>query len=642
MRNSRLHLRPLLLAGCGALAVLVSFLDMAEGQVRFGEYTIIDEVVPVNAMWRYLSPDGTAEDPGNADPNFDSTWFTPGYNDSSWTGPATGPFQYAVVDGLANSPTVNFLVEPLPGDRYTNYFRHQFTTTQRYTNLGVDILADDGAVVYLDGQDVLRFNCCRDDQGNDVDDYLSFSRLGGNELTFSPAPFDQGLTFVAGDHLLAVSVHQSDTASTDLGMGLRLVTFETPPPLPPGSIVISAGVDTFVTQSARYGPAASYGLDDEWEWDGDAPGGSDAPNEFDNNAMLKFDIAPEQLAAFGDGTATLRMFAQDNGANGDVYRMTVDWLSGPNGGDNLTWNNIPGGPGLVPGTNTQAALSFKTGDIPEGVFIYYDVAQDIKAWASGQPNYGWGFFPTANNGVEISSFESVNPPALLLIPSASSPALQAGDADQDLDFDQFDLIKVQIAAKYLTAQLATWGEGDWNGAPGGSPGNPPAGDGRFNQFDIIAAQIGAKYLTGKYAALAPGNGVRGDGQTSIVYDPRSGEVAVDAPATTQLTSVNIDSASGIFTGAPAQNLGGSFDNDSDTNIFKATFGSSFGTLSFGNVAQPGLSKAFVTNDLTVVGSLAGGGALGPVDLIYVPEPSSMLLLAGALIALAANGRWRRT
>jgi hypothetical protein len=220
------------------------------------------------------------------------------------------------------------------------------------------------------------------------------------------------------------------------------------------------------------------------------------------------------------------------------------------------------------------------------------------------------------------------------------PQLQAGDADQDLDFDQLDLVRVQVSAKYLTGQAATWGQGDWNGAPGGSQGSPPLGDGLFNQQDIIAAQLADKYLKGKYAALAPGDGVRGDGQTSIVYNPATGEVAVDAPATTQLTSINIDSASGIFTGAPAQNLGGSFDNDSDSNIFKATFGSSFGSLSFGNVAQPGLSKALVTNDLTVVGSLAGGGALGNVDLIYVPEPATILLASCGLAAVVPYV-WRR-
>ena len=97
----------------------------------------------------------------------------------------------------------------------------------------------------------------------------------------------------------------------------------------------------------------------------------------------------------------------------------------------------------------------------------------------------------------------------------------------------------------------------------------------------------------------------------------------------------------MFTGAPAQNLGGSFDNDKDNNIFKATFGSSFGSISFGAVAQTALAESFVLNDWTVVGSVAGGGDLGSVDLIYVPEPSACALLAlGLLCGLWACVRRR--
>ena len=221
--------------------------------------------------------------------------------------------------------------------------------------------------------------------------------------------------------------------------------------------------------------------------------------------------------------------------------------------------------------------------------------------------------------------------------AATGDVLQAGDANMDYKFDQLDLVQVQIAAKYLTGQVATWGEGDWNGAPGGQAGSPPPGNGRFDQLDIIAALNAGKYLAGPYNAIGQG-GHLGDGQTSIVYYAGTGELAVDAPAGVQLTSINIESAAKIFTGDPAANLGGSFDNDTDNNIFKATFGSSFASLSFGNVAQAGLSEDFVAGDLTVVGSLAGGGALGNVDLVYVPELATLVLLALGLLGLWRMGR----
>jgi hypothetical protein len=120
----------------------------------------------------------------------------------------------------------------------------------------------------------------------------------------------------------------------------------------------------------------------------------------------------------------------------------------------------------------------------------------------------------------------------------------------------------------------------------------------------------------------------------MIYNASTGELAIKTPASAELRAINISSASRIFTGEAAQNLGGSFDNDSDANIFKATFGSSFGSIGFGKVAQTGLSEEFVAGDLTVMGTLAGGEGIGDVDLVYVPEPASVrLLFLGLVIRL---------
>lgn len=217
--------------------------------------------------------------------------------------------------------------------------------------------------------------------------------------------------------------------------------------------------------------------------------------------------------------------------------------------------------------------------------------------------------------------------------------LTSGDANTDLQFDQQDLVQVQIAGKYLTGRPATWREGDWNGAPGGSVSAPPEGDGVFDQFDIIAAQVTGNYLTGPYTAVLQSGGPAHNIGTSVGYDARTGEIWVEAPSNAKLTSIGIESAAGIFTGSPATNLGGGFDIDTDQNIFKTTFGTSFGSISFGHVAQTGLSMSFVLDDLNVMGSLAGGGELGAARVIYVPVPRANLLAAlGATILLAIRRR----
>ena len=145
------------------------------------------------------------------------------------------------------------------------------------------------------------------------------------------------------------------------------------------------------------------------------------------------------------------------------------------------------------------------------------------------------------------------------------------------------------------------------------------------------------YLSGSSKAETS-SGRSANGQTEIGYNASTGEVWVHAPTDAELTSINIDSTAHIFNGDRAANLGGSFDNHDESNIFKATFGGSFGSISFGNVAQAGLSEDFVAGDLTAIGSLAGGGDLGNVGLVFVPEPASACLLAIGFVMLGLRCR----
>ena len=200
-----------------------------------------------------------------------------------------------------------------------------------------------------------------------------------------------------------------------------------------------------------------------------------------------------------------------------------------------------------------------------------------------------------------------------------------GDTNLDGAFDENDIVSVLQAGKFATDQLTLWSEGDWNG------------DERFDRADIILALQDGGYGRGERSASTTGgdldahaalgvSGSTGDGQTSLVYDASTGQLSVDAPSGQELTSINVTSSAGRFLGNAPAILDGAFDNFAMDNIFKATFGGSFGSISFGNVLPVGIAESDVADDLSVVGSLAGGGDLGNVDLVYVPEPASMLLL----------------
>ena len=78
---------------------------------------------------------------------------------------------------------------------------------------------------------------------------------------------------------------------------------------------------------------------------------------------------------------------------------------------------------------------------------------------------------------------------------------------------------------------------------------------------------------------------KGEGTNQVVvnYDAKDGNVSVNAAQ--PITSISLESASGVFMGDAAANLGGPFDVDTDVKVFKAVFGSDFSEVDFGTVAR---------------------------------------------------------
>ncbi|MCH8044515.1 MAG: metallophosphoesterase, partial [Planctomycetes bacterium] len=107
--------------------------------------TADETLVAAGAEWNYLD-DGT--DQGTA-------WIEPTFNDGTW---ASGPAELGYGDG-DESTVVSF--GPDTSNKYvTTYFRKTLNVTDAadVLNLTLDLKRDDGAVVYLNGQEVIRSN----------------------------------------------------------------------------------------------------------------------------------------------------------------------------------------------------------------------------------------------------------------------------------------------------------------------------------------------------------------------------------------------------------------------------------------------------------------------------------------------------
>jgi len=163
-------------------------------------------LVSTGSVWKYLD---NGSDQG-------TSWVTSGFDDTAW---AAGRAQLGYGDG-DEATVVSF--GPDENNKYiTTYFRHSFSVTNAaiFTNLSLGLLRDDGAVVYLNGQEVFRSN-----MPGGVILYSTLASSGvadAAENVFYATNIAPSL-LVNGTNTFAIEVHQVSPQSSDVSFDFRL------------------------------------------------------------------------------------------------------------------------------------------------------------------------------------------------------------------------------------------------------------------------------------------------------------------------------------------------------------------------------------------------------------------------------------
>ena len=202
-------------------------------------------LVPPGSVWKYLDTGADLQ----------TAWRTRLFNDNGW---AEGP---AILGyGETNeATTVSF--GPDADDKYvTTYFRRSFVVPNAtvFNRLTLSVLRDDGAVVYLNGEEVFRNN-----MPGGMMDYLTLASTNARgiaERTFYATNVAAAL-LLTGTNVLAVELHQAAPDSIDLSFDLQLnasnVVLATRGPYlqqgTPNSIVVRWRTQRPTDSQVRYG-----------------------------------------------------------------------------------------------------------------------------------------------------------------------------------------------------------------------------------------------------------------------------------------------------------------------------------------------------------------------------------------------------
>ncbi len=177
------------------------------------------------AHWGVVAPSGEVQGPqtlismtdtwrfDQSGTNFGTRWRSPNFDDGDWeSGRALLFVENSNLPASKN--TALTLGQP------TYYFRKEFEVTDvAGIRLDANIILDDGAVVYVNGREVLRLR-----MGNGT---ISFNTFAAQTVTNAEleGPFAiPASALVPGRNVIAVEVHQTNAGSSDVVFGLSLTS----------------------------------------------------------------------------------------------------------------------------------------------------------------------------------------------------------------------------------------------------------------------------------------------------------------------------------------------------------------------------------------------------------------------------------
>ncbi len=176
-----------------------------------------------SAGWHYLHITDGEPPAGKDNRRFNNNWYgqtVANYRgNSNYPGPkfqpdGKAPFHYGGVDGLKGGTKLEV---PPSGKRFTSYFLKPFDGGKEGSeHIAIDMLCDDGAFIYLNGELIARHNV------TGQDNYKTLATRFGDEKNFVPIELIGEPKVQPGKNLLAISLHNNKATSSDLGFDIVL------------------------------------------------------------------------------------------------------------------------------------------------------------------------------------------------------------------------------------------------------------------------------------------------------------------------------------------------------------------------------------------------------------------------------------